>query len=73
MSAGFAQQLEDQKTEVETAEKRAAQVWIRKLAETRSRCELMIAEHRRARVVGRAQHAARSHREEGKETPASHG
>ncbi len=28
-----------------------------KLQETRSRCELMIAEHRRARVVGRAQKA----------------
>jgi phage shock protein A len=56
MSAGFAQQLEDQKTEVETL-KNALRSLDQKLAETRSRCELMIAEHRRARVVGRAQHA----------------
>jgi phage shock protein A len=56
MSAGFAQQLEDQKTEVETL-KTALRNLDQKLAETRSRCELMIAESRRARVVGRAQKA----------------
>ncbi len=56
MSAGFAQQLEDQKTEVETL-KNALRGLEQKLAETRSRCELMIAESRRARVVGRAQKA----------------
>jgi phage shock protein A len=56
MSAGFAQQMEDQKTEVETL-KNALRHLEQKLAETRSRCELMIAEHRRARVVGRAQQA----------------
>jgi phage shock protein A len=56
MAAGFAQQLEDQKTEVETL-KNALRHLEQKLQETRSRCELLIAEHRRARVVGRAQHA----------------
>jgi len=56
MAAGFAQQLEDQKTEVETL-KTALRNLGQKLDETRSRCELMIAESRRARVVGRAQQA----------------
>lgn len=56
MAAGFLQQLEDQKTEVETL-KNALRHLEQKLQETRSRCELMIAEHRRARVVGRAQQA----------------
>lgn len=56
MASGFIQQLEDQKTEVETL-KQALRGLEQKLQETRSRCELMIAEHRRARVVGRAQKA----------------
>ena len=56
MAAGFGQQMEDQKTEVETL-KTALRNLEQKLAETRSRCELMIAESRRARVVGRAQQA----------------
>lgn len=56
MTAGFAQQLEDQKIEAETL-KTAFRHLEQKLQETRSRCELLIAEHRRARVVGRAQHA----------------
>jgi phage shock protein A len=56
MAAGFVQQLEDQKTEVETL-KNALRHLEQKLQETRSRCDLMIAEHRRARVVGRAQTA----------------
>jgi phage shock protein A len=54
--AGFAQQLEDQKAEVETL-KTALRHLQQKLEETRSRCDLLIAEHRRARVVGRAQQA----------------
>jgi phage shock protein A len=53
MAASFVQQLEDQKTEVETL-KNALRHLEQKLQETRSRCELLIAEHRRARVVGRA-------------------
>jgi phage shock protein A len=56
METGFTQQLEDQKSEVETL-KQALRSLQQKLQETRSRCELMIAEHRRARVVGRAQKA----------------
>lgn len=56
MAAGFAQQLEDQKVEVETL-KNALRHLEQKLQETRSRCDLLIAEHRRARVVGRAQQA----------------
>jgi phage shock protein A len=56
MAASFVQQLEDQKTEVETL-KNALRHLDQKLQETRSRCELLIAEHRRARVVGRAQQA----------------
>jgi len=56
MAAGFTQQMEDQKTEVETL-KTALRHLEQKLEETRSRCQLMIAEHRRARVVGRAQKA----------------
>jgi phage shock protein A len=56
MAASFVQQLEDQKTEVETL-KTALRHLEQKLQETRSRCELLIAEHRRTRVVGRAQSA----------------
>jgi len=56
MAVGFAQQLEDQKVEVETL-KNALRHLEQKLQETRSRCDLLIAEHRRARVVGRAQQA----------------
>ena len=56
MAASFVQQLEDQKVEVETL-KNALRHLDQKLQETRARCELLIAEHRRARVVGRAQHA----------------
>ncbi|HEY6445299.1 MAG TPA: PspA/IM30 family protein [Acidobacteriaceae bacterium] len=56
MAASFVQQLDDQKTEVETL-KNALRRLEQKLQETRSRCEVLIAEHRRARVVGRAQQA----------------
>ncbi len=56
MAEGFTQQLEDQKAEVETL-RNALRNLDQKLQETRSRCELMIAEARRARVVGRAQQA----------------
>jgi phage shock protein A len=56
MVKGFTQQLEDQKTEAETL-KNALRKLEQKLEETRSRCEMMIAQHRRARVVSKA-HAA---------------
>jgi phage shock protein A len=56
MAKGFVQQLEDQRTEAETL-KTALRKLEQKLEETRSRCEMMIAQHRRARVVSRAQQA----------------
>ncbi|RXS97182.1 PspA/IM30 family protein [Silvibacterium dinghuense] len=56
MAKGFAEQLEDQKAEAE-ALKAALRKLEQKLAETRSRCEILIAQHRRAKVVGRAQQA----------------
>jgi phage shock protein A len=56
MVKGFCQQLEDQKTEAETL-KNALRKLEQKLEETRSRCEMMIAQHRRARVVSKAQAA----------------
>ncbi|MFT4113048.1 PspA/IM30 family protein [Silvibacterium sp.] len=56
MAKGFAEQLEDQKTEAETL-KSTLRKLEQKLAETRSRCEMLIAQHRRAKVVGRAHQA----------------
>ena len=59
MAKGFAQQLEDQKTEADTL-KNALRKLEQKLEETRSRCEMIIAQHRRARVVSKAQQARRA-------------
>ena len=56
MAKGFTQQLDDQKSEAETL-KNALRKLEQKLEETRSRCEMMIAQHRRARVVGKAHQA----------------
>jgi phage shock protein A len=56
MAKGFAQQLEDQKAEAEML-KNALRKLEQKLQETRSRCEMMIAQHRRARVIGKAHRA----------------
>ncbi|MBV8630081.1 MAG: PspA/IM30 family protein [Silvibacterium sp.] len=56
MANGFVQQLEDQKGEADTL-KSVLRRLEQKLEETRSRCEMMIAQHRRAKVVGRAQQA----------------
>ena len=56
MAASFMQQLGDQRVEVDTL-KTALRRLEQKLQETRSRCDLLIAEHRRARTVGRAQAA----------------
>ena len=50
---GFAQQLEDQQTEADTL-RCALRKLDQKLTETRSRCDLLIAQDRRARVVGKA-------------------
>jgi phage shock protein A len=56
MAKGFVQQLEDQRTEADTL-KTALRKLEQKLQETQSRCEIMIAQHRRARVVSKAHQA----------------
>ena len=56
MAASFAQQIEDQRAESDAL--RSSFLRLQgKLAEIRARCELLVAEHRRARVVGRARGA----------------
>ena len=53
LEAGFARQAEDQKHEAENL-RQAYRKLEQKLNETRANCEMLIAEHRRAKVVGRA-------------------
>jgi phage shock protein A len=53
MAEGFAQQLSDQTVQVENL-KTALQKLEQKLMEARSKSEVLIAEHRRARAVGKA-------------------
>jgi phage shock protein A len=53
LAAGFAQQLEDQNAETETL-RNAFSNLQQKLHETRSTCEMLVAQHRRARTVGKA-------------------
>ena len=56
MDKSFQQQLEDQRSEAEGL--RSAFLKLQqKLAETRAHCDLLIAEHKRARTVGRSQQA----------------
>lgn len=50
---GFAAQGEDQKHEADNL-RQALRKLEQKLNETRARCEMLVAEHRRAKVVGRA-------------------
>ncbi len=50
---GFATQVEDQKHEADSL-RQALRKLEQKLTETRAHCEMLIAEHRRAKVVGRA-------------------
>src|SRR5579863_6686060 len=50
---GFAQQAEDQKIEADNL-RQALRKLDQKLSETRAHCEMLVAEHRRAKVVGRA-------------------
>jgi phage shock protein A len=50
---GFATQAEDQKHEADSL-RQALHKLEQKLSETRAHCEMLIAEHRRATVVGRA-------------------
>ena len=51
--AGFTAQAEDQKTEADSL-RQALRKLDQKLNETRAHCEMLVAEHRRAKVVGRA-------------------
>jgi phage shock protein A len=53
---GFATQAEDQKHEADNL-RQALRKLDQKLSETRAHSEMLIAEHRRARVVGRATRA----------------
>src|SRR5579863_3790511 len=53
---GFAEQAEDQKQEADNL-RQALRKLEQKLSETRAHCEMLVAEHRRARVVGRATRA----------------
>jgi phage shock protein A len=56
MGRSFAQQLEDQRAEAEAL--RSAFLKLQqKLVETRAHCDLLMAEHRRARTVSRSQQA----------------
>jgi phage shock protein A len=51
--AGFTAQAEDQKHEADSL-RQALHKLEQKLSETRAHCEMLMAEHRRAKVVGRA-------------------
>jgi len=53
---GFAAQAEDQKHEADNL-RQALRKLEQKLNETRAHCEMLVAEHRRAKVVGRASKA----------------
>ena len=53
---GFATQVEDQKHEADNL-RQALRKLEQKLSETRAHCEMLVAEHRRAKVVGRATQA----------------
>ena len=56
IAKGFSQQLEDQQAEADTL-RTALRKLDQKLVETRSRCELLIAQDRRTRMVSRATEA----------------
>ena len=53
MQTSFDQQVEDQKTQVENL-KSALRKLEQKLAEAQSKCDLLIAQHRRSRALGKA-------------------
>lgn len=53
LAIGFTTQAEDQKHEADSL-RQALHKLEQKLSETRAHCEMLIAEHRRAKVVGRA-------------------
>jgi phage shock protein A len=53
LAIGFTTQAEDQKHEADSL-RQALHKLEQKLTETRAHCEMLIAEHRRAKVIGRA-------------------
>jgi len=53
LGVGFAAQAEDQKHEADSL-RQALHKLEQKLSETRAHCEMLVAEHRRAKIVGRA-------------------
>jgi phage shock protein A len=55
---GFTEQAEDQKHEADGL-RQALHKLDQKLSETRAHCEMLVAEHRRAKVIGRATTARR--------------
>jgi phage shock protein A len=59
LEKGFAAQTEDQRHEADNL-RQALNKLEQKLSETRARSEMLIAEHRRARAVGRAAEARRA-------------
>src|ERR1051326_6002524 len=56
MQGSFDQQVDDQKTQVENL-KSALRKLEQKLAEAQSKCDLLIAQHRRSRAMGKANNA----------------
>ena len=61
LRTSFAQQLEDQRAEAESL-RNAFLKLQQKLVETRAHCDLLIAEHRRARAIGKAHQAHQASR-----------
>ena len=53
LAVGFTEQAEDQKHEADNL-RQALHKLEQKLSETRAHCEMLVAEHRRAKVMGRA-------------------
>jgi phage shock protein A len=56
LAKGFGQQAEDQKLEADTLRQTLRKL-DQKLSETRAQCEILMAEHRRTKVIGRATQA----------------
>src|SRR3984893_17462173 len=59
MTEGFRQQVEDQKTQVENL-KTALLKLQQKLAEAKSKSDMLVAQHRRSRALGKATDAGRA-------------
>jgi phage shock protein A len=64
LTTSFAAQAEDQRLEADTLRQTLRKL-DQKLSETRAQCEMLMAEHRRAKIVGRAaqarQHVGEAH------------